>query len=143
LHDFPGMVSQGYFSVDSLVGVHTLVVDASPECRQLLSSILRYGGALVTTTASATETLKVMNVVKCDVLVAEIALPGGSGLELIRRVRGLKPEEGGVVRAIALSHDALDREDAITAGFDTYLPKPVDPWALCRLVAALTLGERT
>jgi CheY-like chemotaxis protein len=137
------MVSQGYFSVDSLVGVHTLVVDGSPESRQLLSSILRYGGALVTTTASAAEALKVMTVVKCDVLVAEIVLPESSGLELIRCVRGLKPEEGGVVRAIALSHDAPDREDAIAAGFDAYLPKPIDPWALCRLVAALVLGERT
>ena len=94
---------QGYFFVDSLVGVHTLVVDGSPECRQLLSSILRYGGALVTTTASAAEALKVMTIVKCDVLVAEIVLPGSSGLALMRHVRGLKPEEGGVVRAIALA----------------------------------------
>jgi CheY-like chemotaxis protein len=136
------MAAQGFFSVDSLVGVHTLVVDSDQECRQLLSAILRYCGALVTTTASATETLKVMSVAKCDVLVIEIALPGDSGVDLIRRVRGLKPEEGGVVRAIALSGRSGDLDDAVAAGFDAHLTKPVDPWVLSRLVAMLALGER-
>jgi two-component system, chemotaxis family, CheB/CheR fusion protein len=136
------MAAHGFFSVDSLVGVHTLVVDADQECRHLLSSILRYCGALVTTTASAGEALKVMTVAKCDVLVVEISLPGESGVDLIRRVRGLKPEEGGVVRAIALSQRSGDLDDAVAAGFDAHLTKPVDPWALCRMVSMLALGER-
>ena len=140
------MVAQGFFSVDSLVGVHALVMDADQECRQLLSSILRYCGALVTTTGSSREALKVISVVKCDVLIVEIALPGESGVELIRRVRALKPEDGGVVRAIALSgrdgdRDG-DRDGALTAGFDAHLTKPIEPWAMCRLVATLVFGER-
>ena len=137
------MVAEGFFSVDSLVGVHALVVDADQECRQLLSSILRYCGALVTTTTSSREALKVMSVVKCDVLIVEIALPGESGVELIRRVRALKPEDGGVVRAIALSGRDADRDGAFAAGFDAHLTKPIEPWALCRLVATLVFGERT
>ena len=135
------MAAQGFFSVDSLVGVHALVVDADQECRHLLSAILRYCGALVTTTASAGEALKVMSVAKCDVLIVEIALPDATGVELIRRVRALKPEDGGVVRAIALSGRSVDFDDALAAGFDAHLTKPVDPWALCRLVATLALGE--
>jgi CheY-like chemotaxis protein len=136
------MVAQGYFSVDSLVGVHALIVDADQECRHLLSSILRYCGALVTTTASSPEALKVMSVVKCDVLIVEIALPGESGIELIRRVRALKPENGGVVRAIALSGRDADRDAAVGAGFDAHLTKPIEPWAMCRLVATLVFGDR-
>lgn len=136
------MAAQGFFSVDSLVGVHALVVDSDQECRQLLSAILRYCGALVTTTTSSKEAIKVMSVAKCDVLVVELALPGESGVDLIRRVRGLKPEEGGVVRAIALSVRAEDRDPAVGVGFDAHLTKPVDPWALCRLVSMLALGER-
>src|SRR5712692_10611467 len=120
------MVAEGFFSVDSLVGVHALGVDADQECRQLLSSILRYCGALVTTTGSSREALKVISVVKCDVLIVEIALPGESGVELIRRVRALKPEDGG----------------AVTAGFDAHLTKPIEPWAMCRLIATLVFGER-
>jgi two-component system, chemotaxis family, CheB/CheR fusion protein len=137
------MVAEGFFSVDSLVGVHALVVDADQDCRHLLSSILRYCGALVTTTASSTEALKVMSVVKCDVLIVEIALPGESGVELIRRVRALKPEGGGVVRAIALGGGDADRDDALAAGFDGHLTKPIEPWALCRLVSTLVFGEHT
>jgi CheY-like chemotaxis protein len=136
------MVAEGYFSVDSLVGVHALVVDADQECRHLLSSILRYGGALVTTTASSPEALKVIGVVKCDVLIVEIALPGESGVELIRRVRALKPEDGGVVRAIALSGQATDRDALVAAGFDAHLIKPLEPWAMCRLVSTLVFGDR-
>jgi CheY-like chemotaxis protein len=135
------MVAEGYFSIDSLVGVHALVVDADEECRRLLSSILRYCGALVTTTTSGSEALKVMTVAKCDVLVVELALPGEGGVGLIRRVRGLKPEAGGVVRAIAVSGRGTDRDDAVAAGFDAHLTKPIEPWALCRLVATLTLGH--
>src|SRR5262245_3124197 len=118
------MVAEGFFSVASLAGVHTLVVDADQEFRQLLSSILRYGGGLVRPTTSTPQALKVMSVTKCDVLVAGIALPGESGIELIRRVRKLKPEDGGVVRAIALSSHAEDLDGAVAAGFDAYLPKP-------------------
>jgi CheY-like chemotaxis protein len=135
------MAAQGFFSVDSLMGVHTLIVDTDQECRQLLSAILRYCGALVTTTATADEALKVMSVAKCDVLVIEIARDG-KGVDLIRRIRGLKPEEGGVVRAISLSGRSTDMDDAVTAGFDAHLTKPIDPWVLCRLVSMLALGGR-
>jgi CheY-like chemotaxis protein len=72
------MVPEGY-SVDSLVGVHALVVDEDAACRRLLSSILRYCGALVTTTASADRALKVLGVAKCDVLVVELAMAGRAG----------------------------------------------------------------
>jgi len=136
------MVAEGYFSVDSLVGVHALVVDADQECRHLLSSILRYCGALVTTTASSPEALKVISVVKCDVLIVEIALPGESGVDLIHRVRALKPENGGVVRAVALSGQAADRDAVVAAGFDAHLTTPIEPWAMCRLVATLVLPPR-
>jgi CheY-like chemotaxis protein len=142
LHKHVIMVSEGYFSVDSLVGVHALIVDADQESRHLLSSILRYCGALVTTTASAQEALKVIGVVKCDVLIAEVALPDETGIELMRRVRALKPEDGGVVRAVALSVREADRDAALGAGFDAHLIKPIEPWAMCRLVATLVFGDR-
>jgi CheY-like chemotaxis protein len=136
------MVAEGFFSVDSLVGVHVLVVDGDEESRRLLAAILRYCGALVTTTASADEALNVMSVVKCDVLVVELVLPRESGVDLIQRVRALKPEQGGVVRAIALSDGRRDLDDSASAGFDAHLIKPIEPWALCRLVAMLTFGGR-
>ena len=137
------MVAEGFFSVDSLAGVHALVVDHDQACRDLLSSILRYCGALVTTTASSKEALDAMNIAKCDVVVIDLTLRGESGADLMRRIRRLKPERGGVVRAIAVSARGQDRDAAVAAGFDAHLTKPLDPWALCRLVSTLVLGGRS
>ena len=136
------MAAEGFFSVDSLAGVHALVVDHDQACRDLLSSILRYCGALVTTTASSKEALTVMSIAKCDVVVIDLALRGENGADLMRRIRRLKPEQGGVVRAIAVSGRSQDRDAAVGAGFDTHLTKPIEPWALCRLVSTLVLGGR-
>jgi len=134
------MAAEGFFSVDSLAGVHALVVDHDQACRDLLSSILRYCGALVTTTASSKEALNVMSIAKCDVVVIDLALRGETGADVIRRIRRLKPEHGGVVRAIAVSGRSQDREAAVSAGFDAHLTKPIEPWAFCRLVSTLVLG---
>ena len=116
-----------------------LVVDSDEQCRQLLSAILRYGGGLVTSTASADEAIGVMRVAKCDVLVVELDLASESGVDLIRRVRALERGESGGVRAIALSQRGANLHGA--AGFDASLTKPIEPWALCRLVATLALGS--
>lgn len=135
------MVAEGFFSVDSLAGVHVLVVDSDEQCQQLLSAILRYCGALVTTTGSAEEALGVMRVVKCDVLVVELKLGGQSGIDLISGVRALEPERGGLVRAIAVSATPEGLDAAMVAGFDAKLVKPIQPWRLCRMVATLALPE--
>jgi hypothetical protein len=61
---------------------------------------------------------------------------------LIRRVRALKPEAGGVVPAVAVGSRGEDRDTAVAAGFDAHLAKPIQAWALCRLVATLIGGDR-
>jgi CheY-like chemotaxis protein len=139
------MGPEGFYSLDSLVGIHVLIVDDEPACRELFTEILRYCGALVTTTASVVEALRVMQITKCDVVLADIAMPGEDGFDLIRKIRALKPEDGGVVRAVAVTAwtRGEDRDAIRTAGFDAYLTKPVDPWALCRLVASLAMGNHS
>jgi CheY-like chemotaxis protein len=133
----------GFFSVDSLRGVHVLVVDDEPDGRDLLTAILQYGGALVIAVGSAGEALDHMRLVKPDVLVADIAMPEHDGYWLIGAVRSLKPEDGGVVPAIAVSGRVrpANADAARTAGFDAFLTKPLDPWELCRVIAQLTEGR--
>jgi hypothetical protein len=128
------MPSGGFFSVDSLRGVWVLVVDSNPRGRDTLGEILSYCGALVTPMASATEALGVMRQVKPDVLI--VALDDDSDLGFIRAVRGRKPEDGGVVPAIAIARD-VDEGLARSRGYQAYLRTPIDPWELCRLVSSL------
>jgi CheY-like chemotaxis protein len=129
------MPSGGFFSVDSLRGVWILVVDSDPHGRRTLLEILSYCGALVTPVAAAEDALSVMQQVKPDLLIA--ALLEGDDFDFIRRVRALKPEDGGVVPAIAIgAADALD-DVARARGFQAYMRTPLDPWGLCRLVSSL------
>lgn len=134
------MPGDGFFSVDSLRGVWILVVDPDPSGRRALGDVLGYCGALVTPVASHGEALRIMRQVKPDVLVVDLALPGEEEFAFIRQVRDLKPEAGGVVPAIAIGHGTAAPPDEIVRGrgFDGYLRKPLDPWALCGLVSRVT-----
>lgn len=124
----------GFYSVDSLRGVWTLVVDADPRGRHALVDILTYCGALVTSVASGAEALDVMRQVKPDVLVITVAEDVAG--DFLSRVRSLKPEEGGVVAAIAIG-GSIEADAARARGFQAHLRTPLDPWELCRTVANL------
>jgi CheY-like chemotaxis protein len=133
------MARGGFFSVDSLSGVHVLLVGPELAGRDVLAAVLRYCGALVTPASSAAAALDVMRQVKADVVLTEMDLPGADGLWLLRQLRARKPEDGGVVPVVALipRGDPMTAEQARAAGFDGSMFMPVDPWALCRLIASL------
>jgi CheY-like chemotaxis protein len=145
LHRYGAMMRGGFYSVDSLKGVHVLVADNEAECRELLTAILHYCGALVTAVASADDALSVMALIKPDVLVADIVMRDRDGFWLISKVRALKPEDGGVVPAIAIGERSVpgERDRVRAAGFEVYFTKPLDPWELCRAITGLiTPGGR-
>jgi len=122
---------------DALKGVHVLIVDDDRDSLEILRTILRYFGALTSEARSAAAALAVLGRVTPDVVVIDIVMPERSGLALIRDIRA-RPSAAGV-RAVALTGhpDLHTRAAATAAGFDAYLPKPVDPMALCRVLSAL------
>jgi CheY-like chemotaxis protein len=128
------MPGGGFFSIDSLRGVWALVVDGDPLGRRTLIDILTYCGALVTPVASAEGAFRVMRQIKPDLLV--VALTDDESVSFIRRVRSLKPEDGGVVPAVAVARRG-DDDLARSRGFQAFLGTPLDPWKLCRLVSDL------
>jgi two-component system, chemotaxis family, CheB/CheR fusion protein len=73
-----------------------------------------------------------------ELLISDIGLPDGSGLELMRRLRAKHP----AARGIALSGYGMDRDVQLSleAGFSAHLVKPVDPEGLNRAIAVV-LGE--
>jgi CheY-like chemotaxis protein len=99
------MPGGGFFSIDSLHGVWIVVVDGNTVGRQMLVDILSYCGALVTPIASADGALSVMRRVKPDALI--VALEDGEGSEFIRRVRSLKPEDGGVASLMTIAEHSI------------------------------------
>jgi len=121
-----------------LVGIHVLVVDDNADARELFKTILEYAGALVSVAASAEQAVRFFDHVVPDVLVSDVSMPGHDGYWLIRELRTREAARGGHVPAVAVT--AMSQHgprQAMTAGFQAHLRKPVDPWELCRVVETL------
>ena len=74
-----------------------------------------------------------------DVLVSDIRMPGEDGYALIRRIR----EQGGesqrlpAVAMTGMAHPE-DRRRALTAGYQSFVPKPVEVSELCAVIRRLS-----
>jgi CheY-like chemotaxis protein len=125
------------FPSDLLAGLHVLVVDDSAEARDLFRTILEYAGALVTVASDAKHALAVCQHVVPDVLVADIVMPDHDGFWLLEQLRAMELH-AAAIPAVAVSGrtERPDRRFA-AAGFAAHMQKPIDPWALCRLVSHL------
>ncbi len=122
-----------------LGGLRVLIIDDEPDARELISVLLRQRGAEVLEASSASEGLKLLESAKPDVLIADIGMPGEDGYALMRKVRALSPERGGLTQAIALTAYAgeEDQAQAIDAGFHLHVTKPVDSAALTDALLSL------
>jgi CheY-like chemotaxis protein len=122
-----------------LDGLKILVVDDEDDSRLLLKDVLTERGASVAEASSAHEGFSELERFRPDVIVSDIAMPGGDGYGLIRAVRKLAAERGGRTPAIALTAHAResDGERAFAAGFQRYASKPVDLDRLVSMVANL------
>lgn len=122
-----------------LDGLKVLVIDDEEDARHLLKDVLSGRGASVAEAASAHAGLSELERFRPDVIVSDIAMPGGDGYGLIRAVRERTVELGGRTPAIALTAHAResDAEQAFAAGFQRYATKPLDLDRLVSMVANL------
>jgi CheY-like chemotaxis protein len=123
----------------SLSGLRILAVDDEVDTRDMIRAVLEDVGANVLTAASAKEALEALPGWKPDVLICDIGMPGEDGYALIRKLREAQNEEVRSTPAIALTGYARidDRMRALAAGFQTFLPKPVEANELINTVANL------
>lgn len=124
----------------ALGGVRVLVVEDEPEARDSMRMLLQRFGAEVGTAGSARQALEAFSRGMFDVVISDIAMPGGDGYELLRAIRALTPEQGGRIPAVAVTARARpeDRRRALAEGFQVHLPKPVDAAELLRQVTVLS-----
>jgi signal transduction histidine kinase/ActR/RegA family two-component response regulator len=128
----------------SLRGIRVLVVDDEADAREATSVLLAQAGARVVSVGSAAEAVRALHADRPDVLLSDIAMPGEDGYALIRRIRSLPQASGGRIPAAALTAYATleDRAQALRAGYDEHIPKPVDPIRLVGAVAMLAADAR-
>jgi len=86
------------------------------------------------------EALAAMREHKPDVLVSDIGMPGEDGYKLIREVRALPPEAGGLIPAVAMTAFAREEErrQVLLAGYHRHLAKPIDAPRLVAIVSELS-----
>ncbi|MEH2260270.1 PAS domain-containing hybrid sensor histidine kinase/response regulator [Nostoc sp.] len=122
-----------------LVNTQVLVVDDEPDIRDLITFILQDYGIQVTAVSSAQEALQALSESIPDVLISDIGMPKTDGYMLMGEVRSRSPQQGGNVPAIALTAYAgeMNQQQAIAAGFQMHISKPVDPDALVKAIADL------
>ena len=103
---------------------HILVVDDDDGIRSLVKKYLNENKFLVTTAESAEMALEKINIIKFDLIVLDIMMPGKNGLDFIKENK--KKLETPVILLTAKS-EANERVEGLEVGADDYLQKPFEP----------------
>ncbi|WP_298910733.1 response regulator [uncultured Nostoc sp.] len=132
--------STAIFASSPLMGVQILVVDDNTDSRNFFSFVLEQFGAIVTAVGSADEALQALTQSKPDILLSDIGMPEMNGYMLMQQVRDLEAEVGGKqIPAIALTAYAgeINQQQALRAGFQQHIVKPVAPEELLMAISNL------
>jgi PAS domain S-box-containing protein len=122
------------------VSARVLLVEDNPDAAESLGMLLELLGHRVHAVHDGPGALAAVTAHRPEVMLIDIGLPGMDGYEVARRIRQL-PELARVTLIALTGYGRdTDKEQAIAAGFDYHLVKPVDPDALQALVARLTAG---
>ena len=118
-----------------LDAVAILVVDDERDAREMLATVLEQRGATVFQSDSAESALAALQDTRVAVIIADIAMPGIDGYELMRRIRA----SGNRIPSIAVTAFARseDRHAALASGYSAYFAKPIDAGQLARTVRDL------
>jgi two-component system KDP operon response regulator KdpE len=99
-----------------------LVVDDEPSLRKVIRTSLAAGGFVVEEAGSGTDAVEAFRQKHFDLVLLDVNMPGMSGLEACRQIRGFAPRAGIVMVTVRDSED--DKVYALESGADDYLTKP-------------------
>ncbi|MFM6278531.1 MAG: response regulator, partial [Dolichospermum sp.] len=117
-----------------------LVVDDNVDIREFLVFALEDYGAVVMTADSAREALKCLQQFPADILITDIGMPEENGYNLLNQIKSLESTQKRKIPAIALTGYTANEviNQVLKAGFQKYLPKPIDVFelitAICELI---------
>jgi len=103
---------------------HILVVDDDDRIRELVKQYLKENNFLVTTAKDALDAREKLKIVKFDILILDIMMPGESGLSLTKEVKINNPTP---IILLTAKGETQDRIEGLELGADDYLGKPFEP----------------
>jgi len=119
---------------------HILVVDDDNRIRELVKQYLEKNHFIVTTAINALDAKKKLEIIKFDILVLDIMMPGESGLSLTKEIKENNPMP---IILLTAKGEAQDRIEGLELGADDYLGKPFEPKELLLRVKNILNKTRT
>ena len=117
---------------------HILVVDDDDGIRSLVKKYLNENNYLVNTAKSAEDASEKIEIIKFDLIILDIMMPGKNGLEFIREN---KKKLDTPIILLTAKGEANERIEGLEIGADDYLPKPFEPKEL--ILRILNIIDKT
>ena len=106
---------------------HILVVDDDKGIRELVREYLNQNNFITSTAENAESAFEKTKLIKFDLIILDIMMPGKSGLEFLKENKNLLDTP---IILLTAKGEALDRIEGLETGADDYLPKPFEPTEL-------------
>ena len=103
---------------------HILVVDDDDRIRELVKQYLEEKSFLVTTAQNSSDAKKKLEIIKFDIIILDIMMPGESGLSLTEEQ---KKKDSTPIILLTAKGEAQERIEGLEVGADDYLGKPFEP----------------
>ncbi|GAP95491.1 PAS domain-containing protein [Leptolyngbya sp. NIES-2104] len=132
----PSAASPTIIGAASLSGIRALVIDDDNDTRDYLSFLLQTNGAIVTSVDSALQAISAIEQSPPDIVLSDIGMPEMDGYALIQTIRNSKHRDIPAIALTAYAGDS-DRQQALDAGFQRHISKPIDPDAVIAIVVEL------
>ncbi len=115
--------------------IRALLAEDHRDTARVMSKLLRGNGYEVDCAASVTEALQLLKANRYDILISDIGLPDGSGVELMQQIRVMQPMPGIALSGFGMEQDIRRSKEA---GFAEHLIKPLNFQLLVDAIERLT-----
>jgi two-component system cell cycle response regulator DivK len=122
-------------------GLSVLVVEDSPLNARLIEGLLTTAGLSVTLAGDAGGALAALDGLTPDLILMDMQLPGMSGLELTRLLKGDPSIRRIPIVALTANNSSINRQEMLDAGCDQFISKPIDPAQFAARICALISGS--
>jgi DNA-binding response OmpR family regulator len=121
---------------------HILLADDEPHIRRILQTVLESSGFEVDLRQDGTDALEAIDGDEhYDLILLDIMMPGATGLEILRKIRGMDARKTTPVMILTAKGQDEDREAAFSLGADDFLTKPFSPKKLLARIHQLIDGD--
>ena len=103
---------------------HILIVDDDDRIRELIKEYLENNDFYITTAKHAEDAKNKIKLIKFDLIILDIMMPGQNGLDLTKEIKSTSDQPIILLTAMG---ETSDRVFGLETGADDYLPKPFEP----------------